>query len=354
MGRPRAFTTSARGTIHKRNVGSRVLAAAGVTYAVHKALLKALREKEAELQRGQVNFRSEMDHHVRASVRHQLGERDVAVFGLLASLKADLHAARRAAVENRKKTVRLSQLCDLQTKVAERDKQISDLTKKLAASDDGQLQWCRKKLAEASDVSANRFNNMRSRGAELRHLEAKMASAQKAHASEQKRQRVELMEDARREAAQKAAADAQRESAERIAQHEQAESAARIAVLLEAEVSRQKEIADAIARNGEEGMEEMFQKERVNMQRAVGRFAELEQQLCAAESARMPSALRAHDAEEFAQLAASSQRSARARDMDYAEWFLSQREWRCEDWITVFFRQGGWLQALWESEEVWA
>eukprot|EP00965_Chrysotila_dentata_P036131 1203014-Pleurochrysis_carterae.AAC.1 len=39
------------------------------------------------------------------------------------------------------------------------------------------------------------------------------------------------------------------------------------------------------------------------------------------------------DAEAYDELSASARRTARHRDIDYAFWFVEQRQWRADEWI---------------------
>eukprot|EP00965_Chrysotila_dentata_P221390 6192358-Pleurochrysis_carterae.AAC.3 len=47
-----------------------------------------------------------------------------------------------------------------------------------------------------------------------------------------------------------------------------------------------------------------------------------------------------------------AKRVARSRDVKYAKWFLSQRNWRVDDWISVFARRGR-IEEVWECKEMW-
>eukprot|EP00965_Chrysotila_dentata_P241190 6204141-Pleurochrysis_carterae.AAC.2 len=44
---------------------------------------------------------------------------------------------------------------------------------------------------------------------------------------------------------------------------------------------------------------------------------------------------RGHAASDFGNLSEAAQRQARHGNIEYACWFMGQREWRVEDWVTV-------------------
>eukprot|EP00965_Chrysotila_dentata_P127219 4207105-Pleurochrysis_carterae.AAC.1 len=47
----------------------------------------------------------------------------------------------------------------------------------------------------------------------------------------------------------------------------------------------------------------------------------------------------------------AAKRTACHRDIEYASWFIQQREWRVEE-CAVMKRQG-WLEAFWECKKMW-
>eukprot|EP00965_Chrysotila_dentata_P232057 6198739-Pleurochrysis_carterae.AAC.1 len=71
-----------------------------------------------------------------------------------------------------------------------------------------------------------------------------------------------------------------------------------------------------------------------------------------AEACKDHVAPKAHTVDEFEELSAAGQRTARFRDIKFIEAFLGRRTWRAADWATALARHGL-LDELWESKEVW-
>eukprot|EP00965_Chrysotila_dentata_P062331 2065570-Pleurochrysis_carterae.AAC.1 len=59
------------------------------------------------------------------------------------------------------------------------------------------------------------------------------------------------------------------------------------------------------------------------------------------------------DDADFRALSESAQQVVWHRDVECASWFVQQRTWRVGDWVEVLKRKD-WLDALWESKELWA
>eukprot|EP00965_Chrysotila_dentata_P050174 1662291-Pleurochrysis_carterae.AAC.1 len=139
------------------------------------------------------------------------------------------------------------------------------------------------------------------------------------------------------------------------AQQREAEQQQR-AAKLEDEIASKSELLTRIEANAKGAFEAQEAEHKIAIDLASNRLQQLINQLAEkALSTKRPQYSnplpRGHSDDAFAQLSEAGQRSARCRDIEYATWFVQQRSWRVEGWVTVL-KQQGWLEAFWESREL--
>eukprot|EP00965_Chrysotila_dentata_P175722 5801076-Pleurochrysis_carterae.AAC.2 len=332
-------------------------------------LRKQLEKAVAEHEQTKAAFAREMEMHVRAGVRRARITSDATVHANLSKLQAELLFLRRDARAARHLTNQKAKVIYLEATVAERDATISDLKQKLLA-----LEKCdtlhKRRLSNVSNTLGTQQSEQKARTAQLKkqhkaeaqELQTKLVAREaelKALSERSQRMQAEADDAAKlaKTEAKAAAARAKTASTNAAQKLKAAADEAAAQALAASELKKEKAAVDAqmaaLEQNCEDTILEMNTEHELALDKARKRveklLAALEEQSSTGYHTSVPMG---RSTDDFDSLSDAAQRTARHRDIEYATWFIAQREWRVEEWITVMKKQN-WLEAFWECKEMW-
>eukprot|EP00965_Chrysotila_dentata_P109774 3627610-Pleurochrysis_carterae.AAC.1 len=306
-------------------------------------LKKQLASVTAKLNQTKANFAHQVGVQVRLGVRKARAATDVSIHLELNSLKEELAQQRRVTSIKTHHNKLAERIAHLESELLARDAEIKRLNAVVAAGEKVEA------LGKRRLASVNHSAKQHSAEQEARE------AALKKQAKELRAQEVKLQDKAaeckRLEGELKAAAAREAEQAETVTALE-----AKIAASASLMASMEQDCKAALLeKKGEHeaAVLKMESKHETALDGAEARAKKLLQKLSDESAKQFPkSRPKGHTADAFESLSEVAQRQARHRDVEYASWFLQQREWRVEDWVTVIAKQG-WLEAFWESKDVW-